>query len=131
MALLNLGLLSPADKLKLKAKLQADVETLSFQITSNNIRKDKALTTATNIDSAITTQLALNEAYGTAKASQTPGSALYLEFEEKQTISGEKLAALNRQKAKFGTIAVVESESTIEVLQARIAKLNEHIAALS
>lgn len=131
MPLLNIGLLSAADKAKLQAKLQAQVDVLQFGITSANIRKEKALTTATNIDTGITTQQALVDAYTTAMASQPVGSALYLDFQEKGTVANENLAKLNRQKSKFGVIAVVESESNIEVLQARIDVLNAHIAELA
>jgi hypothetical protein len=49
-------------------------------------------------------------AYNTAKASQPVVFALYLDFEEKEVIANEKLNALNRQKARFGTIVVVEAE---------------------
>jgi hypothetical protein len=131
MPLPNIGLLSADDKAKLSAKLASQVTGLEFGITSATIRKEKALATATSIDTGITTQQALSTAYATAKASQTAGTALYLDFEEKETIANENLAKLNRQKSKFGVIAVVESESTIEVLQARIDVLNAHIAELA
>jgi hypothetical protein len=131
MALASIGLLSAADKVKLRAKLQTQVAGLEFGITSATIRKEKALATATNIDTGITTQQALYDSYTTVEASQTPGSALQLEFAEKKTIASENLAKLTRQKAKFGVGAVVESESTIEVLQARIDVLNGHIAELA
>jgi hypothetical protein len=131
MALENLGLLSEADKAKLRAKIQQSVDIASFNITSANIRKEKALQTATNIDTAITTQEALVAAYETAKSSQPVGTALYLDFQEKGTIAQEKLNALNRQKAKFGTIVVVEAESNVEVLQARVTVLQGHLTELA
>jgi hypothetical protein len=131
MALASIGLLSAADKVKLIAKFQAVIDGLEFGITSATIRKEKALATATNIDTGITTQQALFDAYQTAQSSQTPGTSLYLDFAEKATIASEKLAALNRQKTKFGTALVVESESTIEVLQARITVLQGHIVELA
>jgi uncharacterized protein YgbK (DUF1537 family) len=89
------------------------------------------LQTATNIDTAITTQEALVAAYNTAQNSQPVGSALYLDFEEKGTVANENLAKLNRQKARFGTIVVVEAESNVEVLQARVATLQGHLAELA
>ena len=131
MALASIGLLSAADKIKLIAKLNAQVAVLQFGVTSATIRKEKALTTATNIDTGITTEQALVAAYTTAEAGQTPGSALQLDFAEKIVIANENLAKLNRQKSKFGTALVVESESTVEVLQARITVLQGHIVELS
>ncbi len=131
MALANIGLLSADDKIKLIAKLQAVIDGLEFGITSATIRKEKALATATNIDTGITTQQALFNAYQTAQTSQIPGTSLYLDFAEKATVASENLAKLNRQKAKFGTALVVESESNIEVLQARITVLQGHIVELS
>ena len=131
MALPSIGLLSADDKTKLRAKLQAQIVGLQFGITSATIRKDKALATATTIDTGITTQQALFDSYSTVEASQPAGSALQLEFAEKKTIASENLAKLNRQKAKFGVGAVVESESTVEVLQARIDVLNAHILELA
>ena len=130
MALANLGLLNAADKAKLRAKIQQSIDIVDFNIISANIRKDRALQTATNIGTAITTQQALVAAYNTAQNSQPVGSALYLDFEEKETIANEKLNALNRQKARFGTIVVVEAESNVEVLQARVATLQGHLAEL-
>ena len=56
---------------------------------------------------------------------------MYLDFQEKQEVANEKVARLNRQKTKFGVGAVVESESTVEVLQARIDVLNAHILELA
>jgi hypothetical protein len=131
MALASIGLLSPADKVKLIAKFQAIIDGLEFGVTSATIRKEKALATATNIDTGITTQQALADAYATAEASQPVGSALQLDFAEKIVVANENLAKLNRQKAKFGTAVVVESESNIEVLQARITVLQGHIVELS
>lgn len=131
MALASIGLLSADDKTKLRAKLQAQITGLEFGITSATIRRDKALATATNIDTGITTQQALFDAYQTAQSSQPNGSALWLDFAEKATIADENLAKLNRQKSKFGVGAVVESESNIEVLQARIDVLNAHIVELA
>jgi hypothetical protein len=131
MALASVSLLSADDKIKLIAKFQAIIDGLEFGITSATIRKEKALATATNIDTGITTQQALFDAYQTAQSSQPNGSALWLDFAEKATIAGENLAKLNRQKAKFGTALVVESESTIEVLQARITVLQGHIVELA
>jgi hypothetical protein len=131
MPLSNIGLLSATDKTKLIAKFQSQIAGLEFSITSTNIRKEKALATATTIESNIATQTALANSYGVAKQSQTPNTALYLDFEEKETIANEKLAGLNRQKAKFGTPLIVESESNVEVLQARIDMLNQHIVELS
>ena len=131
MALANVGLLNAADKAKLRAKIQQSIDIADFNIISANIRKDRALQTATNIDTAITTQQALVTAYNTAKASQPVGSALYLDFEEKEVIANEKLNALNRQKARFGTIVVVEAESNVEVLQARVTTLQGHLTELA
>ena len=131
MALASIGLLSADDKTKLRAKLQAQITGLEFGITSATIRRDKALATATTIDTGITTQQALADAYTTAEAGQVPGSALQLDFAEKIVIANENLAKLNRQKSKFGVGAVVESESNIEVLQARIDVLNAHIVELA
>jgi hypothetical protein len=129
--LASVGLLSPEDKTKLRAKLQAAIDGLQFGITSANIRREKALATATTIDTGITTQQALFDAYQTAQSSQTPGTSLYLDFAEKATVAAENLAKLNRQKSKFGIGAVVESESNIEVFQARITVLEGHIVELA
>ncbi len=129
--LASIGLLSPADKVKLIAKFQAVIDGLEFGVTSATIRKEKALATATNIDTGIATQQALYDAYDVALAAQPAGSALFIDFTEKKTIASENLAKLNRQKAKFGTALVVESESTIEVLQARITVLQGHIVELA
>jgi hypothetical protein len=131
MPLANVGLLNAADKAKLRAKIQQSIDIANFNIISANIRKDRALQTATNIDTAITTQEALVTAYNTAQNSQPVGSALYLDFEEKGTIAQEKLNALNRQKVKFGTIVVVEAESNVEVLQTRVGVLSGHLAELA
>jgi hypothetical protein len=131
MALANVGLLSPEDKVKLRAKIQQSMDIANFNIISANIRKDRALQTATNIDTAIATKEALVTAYTTAEASQPVGSALQLDFAEKIVVANEDLAKLNRQKAKFGTIVVVEAESNVEVLQTRVGVLSGHLAELS
>jgi hypothetical protein len=129
--LINVSLLSAADKIKLIAKLQAKITGYEFAITSANIRREKALATATNIDTGITTQQALFDSYSAVEANQPAGSALQIEFAEKKTIASENLAKLNRQKAKFGVGAVVESESLVEEFQARIDILNAHIVELA
>jgi hypothetical protein len=74
MALANVGLLNAADKAKLRAKIQQSIDIADFNIISANICKDRALQTATNIETAITTQEALVAAYNTAQNSQPVGS---------------------------------------------------------
>lgn len=74
--LASIGLLSVDDKTKLRAKLTAQIAGLEFGVTSATIRKEKALVTATNIDTGIATQQALADAYATAEASQPVGLSL-------------------------------------------------------
>ncbi len=129
MALESIGLLSPEDKLKLKTELEKKAEMINFSISSAQIRKDKALETATNLETESTTLDAEITALD-AVIGNLPEGAIKNQMEDKKRAEENKLWSVNKRRANFGTISVVRSEALINELQNRYTVIMADVALL-